>query len=392
MTGWFVKAAEFLANTPGGAALVSTNSICQGNQVPVLWPLLSRLGVEISFAYTSFKWANLAANNAGVTVIIVGLSAAPSRKVLFVSDGTEITTVSGKNINAYLVPAPNVIVDKKQTPVGDLDRMELGNQPYEGGNLIFNRDEFHSLNLDDEERTLLSRRILGSSEVINGTERYCLWIENENLDKALNNKNVADQIEKVREWRLASIRPATRAMAAKAHQFCEMKSGNHSVLIVPIRSSENREYLPFGLYDRSHTVSNLAYAIYDPSLLNISIISARMHLVWISTVCGKLETRFSYSNKMGWNTFPLPTLTEKHRADLTRCAEDILLAREAHFPATIADLYVPDKMPDDLREAHDRNDEVLERIYIGRRFRNDTERLEKLFELYTRMTTKVGAA
>ncbi|GAN95592.1 DNA methylase [Komagataeibacter europaeus NBRC 3261] len=122
----------------------------------------------------------------------------------------------------------------------------------------------------------------------------------------------------------------------------------------------------------------------------MALIASRLHLVWIGTVCGKLKTDFRYSNTMGWNTFPVPTLTEKNRADLTRCAEDILLAREAHFPATIADLYDPDKMPDNLRAAHDRNDEVLERIYIGRRFRNDTERLEKLFDLYSKMIAKKG--
>jgi len=122
----------------------------------------------------------------------------------------------------------------------------------------------------------------------------------------------------------------------------------------------------------------------------MALIASRLHLVWIGTVCGKLETRYRYSNTMGWNTFPVPTLTEKNRADLTRCAQDILLAREAHFPATIADLYDPDKMPDNLRAAHDRNDEVLERIYIGRRFRNDTERLEKLFDLYSKMIAKKG--
>lgn len=169
-----------------------------------------------------------------------------------------------------------------------------------------------------------------------------------------------------------------------------MKSPKSSVMIIPIRSSENRPYLPIGLYDNTATVSNLAYAIYDGDLFNLSIISSRLHLVWISTVCGKLETRFSYSNKMGWNTFPVPTLTEQNKADLTRCAEGILLAREAHFPLTIADLYDPQKMPEDLRAAHERNDEVLERIYIGRRFQNDTERLEKLFDLYTKMVGKGG--
>jgi hypothetical protein len=150
--------------------------------------------------------------------------------------------------------------------------------------------------------------------------------------------------------------------------------------------------LPVGLLGADAIIQDQAFALYDAPIWNLAIIASRLHLVWIATVCGKLETRYRYSNTLGWNTFPVPTLTDKNKIDLTRCAEDILLAREAHFPATIADLYDPERMPADLREAHDRNDEVLERIYIGRRFKNDTERLEKLFELYTKMTGGESAA
>jgi len=157
-------------------------------------------------------------------------------------------------------------------------------------------------------------------------------------------------------------------------------------------SSENREYLPVALFNKHTVLSNLAYAVYDAPIWTFSLIASRLHLAWIAAVCGKLETRYRYSNTLGWNTFPVPLLTDKNKADLTRCAEDILLAREAHFPATIADLYDLENMPADLREAHERNDEVLERIYIGRRFRIDTERLEKLFELYTAMSNDKKSA
>ena len=192
--------------------------------------------------------------------------------------------------------------------------------------------------------------------------------------------------------RLASKDSGTKEMASRAHQFREMYEGKEHTLILPGVSSEGREYLPVGLLDNRSAVSNLAFALYDAPLWNMALIASRLHLVWIATVCGKLKTDFRYSNTLGWNTFPIPTLTDKNKSDLTRCAEDILLAREHHFPATIADLYDPEAMPDDLRAAHERNDEVLERIYIGRRFKNDTERLERLFELYTKMTKTKGAA
>jgi hypothetical protein len=217
-----------------------------------------------------------------------------------------------------------------------------------------------------------------------------LWIENEHLQEAMAIDAIRQRIEGVRMMRLNSRDKSANEMASRAHQMREMRIGKNWTLTVPRTSSENRPYLPNGIIDARSTVTSETFALYDAPLWNMALIASRLHLVWIATVCGKLETRYRYSNTMGWNTFPVPKLTEKNRADLTAAAEGILLAREAHFPATIADLYDPEKMPANLRAAHDHNDEVLERIYIGRRFRNDTERLEKLFEMYTKMTTKVA--
>ena len=188
--------------------------------------------------------------------------------------------------------------------------------------------------------------------------------------------------------RLGSKDKGANELAKRAHQMREMNIGKKHTIVIPAVSSEGRYWLQIGLIDSNATITNRNFALYDAPLWTLAILSSRLHLIWIDAICGKLETRFNYSNTMGWNTFSIPTLTEKNKEDLTRCAEDILLAREAHFPATIAELYKPDAMPDNIRAAHDRNDETLERIYIGRRFSNDTERLEKLFELYTKMTTK----
>ena len=197
---------------------------------------------------------------------------------------------------------------------------------------------------------------------------------------------ISERIEKVREARLRGGKQA-RDNAATPHRFVFAPHRDGAAIVVPRVSSENREYLPIGVTNGGIVVSERNFALYGAPIWNLAIIASRIHWVWIGTVCVRMRTDFSYSNTLGWNTFPVPMLTEKNKADLTRCAEDILLAREAHFPATIADLYDPEKMPADLREAHERNDEVLERIYIGRRFRNDTERLEKLFELYTAMSS-----
>jgi hypothetical protein len=183
---------------------------------------------------------------------------------------------------------------------------------------------------------------------------------------------------------------STNEFADRPHRFVYLAGESRTrTIAVGGVSSEKRRYLPVDMFHPRAVLSNLAFAIYDGPMWSLALIGSRLHLVWIAAVCGKMKMDFRYSNTLGWNTFPVPTLTEKNKADLARCAQDILLAREAHFPATIADLYA-DNIPTDLREAHERNDEVLERIYIGRRFRNDTERLEKLFELYTKMIAGQG--
>ena len=390
VSGWFMKAADYGQHTPCVAAFVSTNSICQGQQVPILWPLIFETGHEIAFAHTSFKWANLASHNAGVTVVIVGISNhAGQVRPLFsqAEDGGSVIKES-TNINAYLVAAPNVVIQKASKPLTEVADMSFGNKPVDGGNLLLSGSEVSELNLSKEQRSRFIRRIYGSAEFIRGQERYCLWIEDRHLDEAMRIEPIRQRVEGVRTMRLGSRDKSANDMAKRAHQMREMNIGRKQTLVAPGVSSESRQFLPVGLIDSKSTVTNLAFALYDAPLWNMALIASRIHLVWVATVCGKLETRYRYSNTLGWNTFPIPKLTDKNKVDLTRCAEDILLAREAHFPSTIADLYDPEKMPDDLRAAHDRNDEVLERIYIGRRFRNDTERLEKLFELYTKMSTK----
>lgn len=385
---WFVKAAEYGQKTNSSFAFVSTNSLCQGHQVALLWPIISKLDQKIFFAHTSFKWANLAKNNAGVTVAIIGVDsgARQTKKIFSQSNDGEVLVKEVSNINYYLVGGQDVVVQKRPRPITSVGAMDLGNMPYDGGNLLLTRDELAALNLSTQLSRKLTRRIYGSKEFISNIERYCLWIEDENLDAAKSIPLINERIEAVRKMRQGSTDAGGRAMAARAHQLREMRKAETHTLVMPRTSSESREFLPGGIIASENIVSSEAFAIFDAPVWQLSLLISRMHLIWIATVCGQLETRYRYSNVLGWNTFPIPTLTEKNKADLTRCVEDILLAREKYFPATIADLYDPEHMPDDLRAAHERNDEVLERIYIGRRFKNDTERLEKLFDLYTEMT------
>lgn len=227
--------------------------------------------------------------------------------------------------------------------------------------------------------------------MIKGKIRHCIWISDDEINEAKQNEFIVKRLELVKLNRLESKAKSTKDFADKPHRFVQIAgTAKNNVIVVPRVSSESREYLPVDYLSSNYVIGDRNFAIYDGPLWNLALIASKLHHVWIGTVCVRMRTDFSYSNTLGWNTFPLPKLTEKNKEDLTRCAENILLAREAHFPATIAELYDPEKMPENLRLAHEYNDEVLERIYIGRRFKNDTERLEKLFDLYTKMIDKKG--
>ena len=388
VAGWFMKAADYGRQTAAVSAFVTTNSICQGRQVPTLWRLILETGHKMAFAHTSFKWANLASHNAGVTVAVVGISNRPGsvRRLYAVGTDGEATVRETRNINPYLVSGRDVLVEPRSEPMSDLPQMSFGSMPNEGGHLLLDRAEAEdAIEHHGVERRFI-RSFVGSQEFIRGAQRRCVWVADDDVATAMENEWLAGRFKAVGAKRAASDRRTTRQLAAAPHRFGEVRqSGSEASIIVPSVSSETRGYLPVGYMRPGTIVSNLAFAVFDAPLWSLALIASRLHLVWVGTVCGKLETRYRYSNTLGWNTFPVPTLTAKNRADLTECAENILLAREAHFPATVADLYAPDRMPENLRAAHDRNDEVLERILIGRRFRNDTERLEKLFELYTKM-------
>ena len=389
VSGWFVKAADYGKHTQTATAFVSTNSICQGRQVEILWSLIFALKQAIFFAYESFKWSNLASHNAGVTVIVIGISNHPPKtKQLFsASDDGELIVREVSNINAYLIPGPNINISSRSEPLSEVSYMDFGSMANDNGGLLFSNSEAEiATNTHDVNREYILKA-WGAREFINGISRSCLWLSDDQVESASDNPWVLERIEIVRKARSNSPRKATNALAEFPHRFGEVRqSGTEQLIIVPSVSSERREFLPCGCLSAGSIVIAPNFAIHNSSLWNMAIVASRIHLVWIATVCGKIKTDYRYSNTLGWNTFPVPRLTTKNKADLTRCAEDILIARERHFPATIAELYAPDKMPEDLRRAHDRNDEVLERIYIGRRFKNDTERLETLFKMYTEMT------
>jgi hypothetical protein len=270
--------------------------------------------------------------------------------------------------------------------------MDYGNKPSDGGNLILeDTAQVKQLLHDYPESSAIIRRYVGSREFVRSNARHCFWISDPTLDLARSIPEINHRIEQVQLLRTASKGKQSNDNATTPYKFVYAPHQEGVALIVPRVTSENRPYLPCGFVDDYTIVADTAAVIYNASTWVLALIASRLHQQWIATVCVRLRTDYRYSNTLGWNTFPVPTLTEQNKTDLTRCAEEILLAREHYFPATIADMYDPNRMDSEfplVRHAHDRNDETLERIYIGRRFKNDTERLEKLFELYTKMTSQ----
>jgi hypothetical protein len=392
VSGWFMKAAIFSKHSESAAAFVSTNSICQGQQVPILWPLVFATGNVISFAHTSFKWSNLATNNAGVIVVVVGISTKPSRnKRLFSADNDgNFIEKQTPNINAYLVAGDDVAVEQRRAPISSISPMLFGNMPRDGGSFILDDSSRQKALAQHPDIERFIRPYLGSEQMIQGKPRWCIWISDQDKEIAEKHPFLHTVLENVKAFRLKSEAASTRDFAQKPHRFVQIAgtARRHSLAVAKV-SSERRAYIPVCLFDSRVIVSDLLFALYDAPLWNFSIIASRLQLVWVATICGKLKTDFRYSNTLGWNTFPVPDLTETNKADLTQCAVNILLARESCFPATIADLYEPEGMPDNLKHAHEISDEILERIYIGRRFKNDTERLELLLSLYKKMTKSI---
>ena len=384
---WFLKASDYIRTHGAKSALVATNSVCQGRSVGAFWPVALGEDLEIFFAHQPFQWRNNASANAAVVCVVVGIQRATrDAKVLFDGDLRKPVT----NINPYLLDGPNIVIHGTKRSLFGLPEMLIGNTPRDGGNLVLSNDEADRLREVEPAAETFLRPFVGSQELIQGKRRWCLIIDETTKSEAELSPKLAEKIEGVREFRLASAKAATRRLADVPFRFEYIYGGEwkHAIL-VPSVSSERRPYLPVDRVGADVIASNLNFALYDAPEWCLALIASRLHLVWIGTVCGKLKSDFRYSNTLGWNTFPVPRFTEYQLATLGASAREILRTRYMHHPKTIAQLYDPDKMPDDLRAVHKANDDLLEEMYIGRPFRNDTERLERLFKLYAARIEKL---
>ena len=382
---WFYLASDYIKDIKGRFSFVSTNSICQGEQVAVLWPLILENDQEILFAYTSFKWSNNAKNNAVVTVVIIGVGRVNSKKKLLCHDGEHF--IPADNINPYLSKGSCSFIKKQTSPPIGFPKMCFGCMPYDKGYLLFNKEEYHSFIDNNPEYSHFFKRICGSEEFINDIPRYCLWIDDKDLDMALKNPEIKKRVEQTKEYRLKSVDAGGRKLALRAHQFRE-----HPVLseciIIPRVSSERRKYIPIGFLKAGTVVADSAFAIYGAPLWLFGILTSKMHMAWVKTVGGRLKTDYRYSAQLCYNTFPFPNINEAQKNMLEELAQEVLDVRDQHFDMTLGEMYNPESMPEDLREVHHRLDMAVERCYRLEHFSSDEERLECLFKLYTKMIKK----
>ena len=384
---WFYKGASFISEKVK-VAFVSTNSICQGEQVSILWPHIFKKA-SICFAYSSFKWTNNAKYNAGVTCTIIGLCHYESkiRKTIYYNNNR----IETDYINAYLLKGSNVIVFPRNVSLlATLPKIQFGSMPNDGGFLLLDINDRESLISHNALSEKYIHRFYGAEEFINDKIKYCLWIEDDEVGEAMKIEDIAKRIDSCKEMRASSKREATNKLAEYPYRFGEIRHKFTEKIIIPAVSSERRTYIPMGYLNPEDVISNSAFAIYDASLWLFGFLTSRIHMDWVRAVGGRLETRYRYSAQLCYNTFPFPSISDAKKAEIEEAATNVLVAREPYLTVgkTLADLYDPDKMPDDLREAHHKLDDIVESCYPGYPFSSDEARLECLFKMYEKMTSK----
>ena len=390
---WFVKGAHYIYNNKGKFAFVTTNSVTQGEQVALLWKnILNRLVID--FAYKSFMWKNNAKYNAMVAVTIIGLSNINSNSKRYY-DGEKVNYV--ENISPYLIVGKTTFVEPTNTSISGFPEMIKGCSPVDDQNLLMVLQEKESFEDADSLFVHYIKSYIGADEFVNGKERFCFYFD-EN-DKTVVSKlsvlssSFKNRLEKVRMFRASSTKEATRNYADTPYLFIERKYKAEKSIVVPQTGSEKRKYLPMGIADENTVLSNAVRLIYcgdEYDMCLFGILASLIHMVWVRTVAGRMKTDMQYSNTICYNTFPFPKISAEKKQDIESAAEEVLITREYYPEKTLAELYDPDKMPQDLREAHAKLDDIVESCYPGYPFASDEARLECLFKLYEKMTVSTS--
>lgn len=392
VTCWFKKAAEFIFETGIQVALVSTNSIVQGAQVPILWKLLfEEYQIQINFAYQTFKWTSDSLQQAAVHCVIIGFSQVnnPEKKLFTNSDFIKV-----KNISPYLTETSNVLIESRNKPISNVPQMKFGNQPRDGGNFIFSDDEYQELIKSNPQLSKWFRPYIGANEFINNIKRWCIWLKHASPVEIRSNKFIYDRVNAVREFRESSNAKTTQGYAKVPHIFAQLTQPDGvPYIIIPRVTSERRRYIPIGFMSPNEISSDAVQIIPNASLYDFGILTSNVHMAWMRTVAGRLEMRYRYSAKIVYNNFPWPEVTEEQKEKITKTAQAILDARSLYPDSSLADLYDELTMPVELRRAHQANDKAvmeaydMTKIVDGKKtWLTESETVARLFEMYEELT------
>jgi hypothetical protein len=390
VTAWYEKAARYMVGTKIKTAFVSTNSICQGEQVGILWKRLKeKYGVVIHFAHQTFKWSNDATGMAAVYCIIIGFACFDvSKKYLYEYETikSEPKEKEVKHINGYLVDGEDVFIESRTKAICDVPEIIFGSMPNDGGNFLFTEEEKDKFINEEPDSEKYIKLFMGGDEFINNIKRYCLWLKDIAPENLKNLKLVLEIVKKVKEQRQESKREETKKLASYPTLFGEIRQPKENYIVIPLNTSSERKYIPIGMNDKNIIASNLVSIIPTNSLYIFGILQSKLHMAWVNFVCGRLGNGYRYSNTLVYNNFPWPEkVTKEQKKKVEECAQKVLDVRLEFPNSSLADLYDPNTMPPDLMEAHNNLDKAVDACY-GRKFQTKEDRIEFLFELYKKYT------
>ncbi|PJA87039.1 MAG: SAM-dependent methyltransferase [Candidatus Moranbacteria bacterium CG_4_9_14_3_um_filter_42_9] len=389
---WYIKAAQYIKNTRIRCAFVSTNSITQGEQVSILWnELLKKYCIKIYFAHQTFKWSNEARGKAAVYCVIIGFANFDMDKK-FLYEYEDIKgkphEIKAKNINAYLIEGGDIVISSRTKAISKSPMLIWGNKPVDGGFLNFTDSEKKEFIEKEPQAEKFFRRYIGAEEFLHNKDRWCLWLKDANPEEIKKCPMVIEAISKVKDFRMASKKEATRKIAATPSLFGEDRQPDVDFILIPSTSSENRKYIPMGFVSKDIIVNNSCHIIPDATLYHLGILESEMHMVWVNHVCGRLESRFRYSKDIVYNNFPWPENPGAEKVKtVEKAAQAVLDAREKYPNNSLADLYGPLTMPAELVKAHQHLDRAVDAAYGRKTFANSAERMNYLFELYEKYTS-----
>lgn len=386
VAGWYYKASKLIQRTDIRCALVSTNSIIQGEQVTAIWkPMFEKFGIHFDFAYRTFRWDSEASLKAHVHCVIVGFSNVTVPKIIYDNDKQKEV----HNINAYLTDAPNIFIDNRKKPISNVPEMTKGSSPVDGGNLIVEAEDYETFIHSEPLAEKFIRRFVGAREFLHNLPRYCIWLEGASPKELSSLVLIKERIAKVRDFRLSSTKAATRKYAEMPMLFMERRQPNGNYIIVPRVSSENRRYIPMGFMDKDVICSDSNIMIPKITLFHFGILESNVHMAWMRTVCGRLKSDYRYSNTIVYNNFPWPNPTEEQKAKIEQTAQAILDARALYPDSSLADLYDELTMPVELRKAHQDNDRAVMQAYgFNVKTMTESQCVAELFKLYQKLTNQ----